>query len=127
MNKQLPLVSSYFFLQPTDYTSFTPAYFCPPFTISGTTRDNFDGKKVLRLEYEAYVPMAKTEMKKLCQAIRTKWEVEHIAVLHRIGYVISTICKVEHIAVLHRIGYVISSRPRRNICFLERSEQKLGR
>lgn len=25
----------------------------------GTTRDNFDGKKVTQLEYEAYEPMAK--------------------------------------------------------------------
>ncbi len=28
----------------------------------GTTRDNFNGKKVLRLEYEAYIPMAMKQM-----------------------------------------------------------------
>ncbi|CAE7446489.1 Mocs2B [Symbiodinium natans] len=27
-------------------------------TFSGTTRDNFEGKEVVRLEYEAYEPMA---------------------------------------------------------------------
>ena len=28
----------------------------------GTTRDNFGGKKVVRLEYEAYEPMARAEI-----------------------------------------------------------------
>ncbi len=31
-------------------------------TFMGVTRDNFDGKKVLSLSYEAYVPMAEKEM-----------------------------------------------------------------
>ena len=31
----------------------------------GTTRDNFDGKKVTKLEYEAYPEMALEEMKKI--------------------------------------------------------------
>jgi len=50
----------------------------------GTTRDNFEGKMVQRLEYEAYEPMAKAEMEKICNRIREKWEVEHIAVTHRL-------------------------------------------
>ncbi len=53
--------------------------------ISGTTRDNFDGKKVVRLEYEAYEDMAKKEMNKVCTQIREKWDVKHIAIYHRIG------------------------------------------
>ncbi len=53
--------------------------------ISGTTRDNFDGKKVVRLEYEAYEDMAKKEMYKVCRQIREKWDVKHIAIYHRIG------------------------------------------
>lgn len=32
-------------------------------TFMGVTRDNFNGKKVLQLTYEAYVPMAEREMK----------------------------------------------------------------
>ena len=32
----------------------------------GTTRDNFQGKKVVKLEYEAYVPMAKKKLNELC-------------------------------------------------------------
>jgi len=30
----------------------------------GTTRDSFEGKRVIRLEYETYEPMAVKEMKK---------------------------------------------------------------
>ncbi len=32
-------------------------------TFVGTTRDHFDGKKVLRLEYEAYIPMAEKQIR----------------------------------------------------------------
>jgi len=56
-------------------------------TFSGTTRNNFEGKKVLRLEYEAYVPMAIKELQKICALIRTKWDVIYIAIFHRIGVV----------------------------------------
>lgn len=53
----------------------------------GTTRNNFDGKKVLQLEYEAYIPMAKLQLSKICLLIREKWNVENIAISHRIGIV----------------------------------------
>jgi len=56
-------------------------------TFSGTTRDNFNGKKVLKLEYEAYTPMAIKEMKSICSQIRSKWDVIHVALVHRIGEV----------------------------------------
>jgi molybdopterin synthase catalytic subunit len=32
----------------------------------GTTRNNFDGRPVVRLEYEAYVPMALAKLKVAC-------------------------------------------------------------
>ncbi|DAZ98241.1 TPA: hypothetical protein N0F65_011709 [Lagenidium giganteum] len=57
-------------------------------TFIGTTRDSFEGKKVLRLEYEGYVPMAKQELLKICAQIREKWPgVVGIAMLHRLGVV----------------------------------------
>jgi len=56
-------------------------------TFSGTTRDNFEGKKVLQLEYEAYEPQALSEMKKICATIRGKWTVHGISMLHRTGSV----------------------------------------
>ncbi|KAM4753415.1 molybdopterin synthase catalytic subunit isoform 3-T11 [Cyanocitta cristata] len=54
----------------------------------GTTRNNFEGKKVIHLEYEAYTSMAETEIKKICRDVRQKWpSVKHIAVHHRLGVV----------------------------------------
>lgn len=54
----------------------------------GTTRDTFQGKNVVRLEYEAYEPMALKEMRALCGAAREKWsDLVSIAVLHRLGLV----------------------------------------
>ncbi|XP_062870301.1 molybdopterin synthase catalytic subunit [Trichomycterus rosablanca] len=54
----------------------------------GTTRDHFDGKKVVRLEYEAYVPMAESELKKICADVRVRWPaVRHICIHHRLDVV----------------------------------------
>ena len=53
----------------------------------GTTRDNFDGKKVEKLEYECYESMAIKEIEKLCVDIRSKWEVINLGIVHRIGEV----------------------------------------
>ncbi|XP_068105538.1 molybdopterin synthase catalytic subunit-like [Hyperolius riggenbachi] len=54
----------------------------------GTTRNNFEGKKVVSLEYESYVPMAEMEIKKIASEIRQQWpSVKHIAVHHRLGLV----------------------------------------
>ncbi|KAM6328137.1 molybdopterin synthase catalytic subunit isoform 2-T2 [Alca torda] len=54
----------------------------------GTTRNNFEGKKVIHLEYEAYTSMAESEIKKICRDVRQKWpSIKHIAVHHRLGVV----------------------------------------
>ncbi|XP_036385829.1 molybdopterin synthase catalytic subunit-like isoform X1 [Megalops cyprinoides] len=54
----------------------------------GTTRNNFEGKKVVQLEYEAYVPMAESQLKKIFKDIRDRWTtVRHICVHHRLGVV----------------------------------------
>ncbi|CAK1547463.1 unnamed protein product [Leptosia nina] len=54
----------------------------------GTTRDNFEGKKVIRLEYEAYEPMALKAMKSICDEVRNRWpSVYGIAIYHRLGAV----------------------------------------
>uniref|UniRef100_A0A2K5INC7 Molybdenum cofactor synthesis 2 n=1 Tax=Colobus angolensis palliatus TaxID=336983 RepID=A0A2K5INC7_COLAP len=52
----------------------------------GTTRNNFEGKKVISLEYEVYLPMAENEVKKICSDIRQKWPVKHIAVFHGLAH-----------------------------------------
>ena len=52
----------------------------------GTTRDHFDGKAVVRLEYEAYEPMAKKELEKVCNTARNRWPgVKNVAIYHRLG------------------------------------------
>ncbi|XP_054742182.1 molybdopterin synthase catalytic subunit [Anastrepha obliqua] len=54
----------------------------------GTTRDSFEGKNVHFLEYEAYESMAKKELQKLCDTLRSRWQdVLNIAIYHRLGLV----------------------------------------
>lgn len=54
----------------------------------GTTRDNFDGKLVKLLEYEAYNDMAVKQMNSLCNSVREKWPALcNIAIHHRLGIV----------------------------------------
>ncbi|XP_049786705.1 molybdopterin synthase catalytic subunit-like isoform X1 [Schistocerca cancellata] len=53
----------------------------------GTTRETFENKKVLQLQYEAYIPMAEKVLKQICEDIRQKWKVENIAIYHRLGTV----------------------------------------
>jgi len=69
-------------------------------TFCGTTRDNFENKKVLELQYEGYVPMAEKELLKICGAIRTKWpDVINIAIEHRLG-----VCPVMESSVIIAIA-----------------------
>ncbi|XP_028793595.1 molybdopterin synthase catalytic subunit [Neltuma alba] len=56
-------------------------------TFSGTTRDTFEGKTVIELRYEAYVPMAIRCLKSLCSSARASWNLHSIAVAHRLGTV----------------------------------------
>ncbi|KAH7728367.1 Protein T27A3.6 [Aphelenchoides avenae] len=54
----------------------------------GTTRDTFNGKTVVRLEYEAYDQMAYQELRKLCMRVRNEYpSIERVAIIHRIGEV----------------------------------------
>lgn len=54
-------------------------------TFSGTTRDTFEGKTVVELRYEAYVPMAIRCLKCICSSARSSWSLHSIAVAHRLG------------------------------------------
>ncbi|KOM26470.1 hypothetical protein LR48_Vigan272s005800 [Vigna angularis] len=56
-------------------------------TFAGTTRDTFEGKTVLELRYEAYVPMAIRCINMICSSARASWNLHSIAVAHRIGTV----------------------------------------
>lgn len=56
-------------------------------TFAGTTRRDNAGRKVINLEYEAYEPMALSEMRKLAHEAGTRWKIVRIAIAHRVGRV----------------------------------------
>jgi len=56
-------------------------------SFTGTTRRDNAGRKVLRLEYEAYEPMALSEMRKLAIEAAERWKIVRIAIAHRVGVV----------------------------------------
>ena len=51
----------------------------------GTVRNQTKGKAVVRLEFEAYVPMALKEMEKIAWRAKEQWPIEKMLVHHRIG------------------------------------------
>lgn len=54
----------------------------------GTTRDNFDGKTVVQLEYEAYEAMALKTMNQICDEMRIHWpDIKNVGIHHRLGTV----------------------------------------
>jgi len=56
-------------------------------TFLGNTRDNFEGKGVIRLEYEAYVKMAVKKLEEIRQEMIQEFGIQDIAIAHRIGVV----------------------------------------
>ena len=56
-------------------------------TFAGTTRNGNAGRRVLRLEYEAYEPMALSEMRKLAREAGERFNIVRIAIQHRVGFV----------------------------------------
>ncbi len=56
-------------------------------TFAGTTRDHHEGRRVIRLEYEAHLPMAQREIRALVEQARARWELGAVAVHHRVGRV----------------------------------------
>lgn len=54
-------------------------------TFTGAVRDNTRGRRVTRLEYEAYAPMAVKKLQEIADEAKAQWPDVRIAVLHRIG------------------------------------------
>lgn len=54
-------------------------------TFDGIVRDNFDGRSVRSLEYEAYAEMAEKKMAEIGAEVRNKFDVGEIAMIHRLG------------------------------------------
>ncbi len=53
----------------------------------GTTRNQNDGRRVIRLEYEAFASMAVREMRRLARQAKRQWPLCRVAMAHRIGLV----------------------------------------
>ena len=72
-------------------------------TFLGTTRDNFEGKAVLTLEYEAFDEMAIKKLEEVRQELMAEFGLEQVAISHRIGTVgIGEISLVVAIGSPHR-------------------------
>ncbi len=72
-------------------------------TFLGTTRDNFEGKRVVTLEYEAFEEMAVKKLEEIRQGLMAEFQIEDIAIAHRIGRVdIGQISLVVAVASPHR-------------------------
>src|SRR5262249_44533241 len=56
-------------------------------TFLGTTRNQNAGRRVTRLEYEAFEDMATGEMAKLGATAKRRWRLCMVAMVHRIGVV----------------------------------------
>ena len=54
---------------------------------NGITRDNNQGRQVIKLEYEAYSPMAEDTMRQVIAEMHDQWDIGAVAVAHRTGTV----------------------------------------
>ena len=54
-------------------------------TLDGYAREWTKGRRTLYLKYEAYPPMALTEMEKLGEKAHHTFEISHIGIVHRTG------------------------------------------
>ena len=53
----------------------------------GTTRNQNAGRRVVRLEYEAFASMAESEMRRLAEEAKRRWPLGKVAMAHRTGIV----------------------------------------
>jgi len=69
----------------------------------GTVRNQTKNKKVLKLDFEAYAPMAISEMRKIAERAAAKWPVQKMTIHHRVGsLVIKEVAVVIAVATPHR-------------------------
>lgn len=82
-------------------------------SFAGTTRDNFEGRRVLCLEYEAYDAMAVKKMEELCSKAREKFPgVLRLYVAHRVGVVaIGEASVVIAVSSPHRVDAISTLAP----------------
>lgn len=71
----------------------------------GTVRNQTQGKEVIKLDFEAYKPMAKKEMNKIAERLLEKWPVTSVSIHHRIGTLhIGEIAVIISVSSPHRVA-----------------------
>jgi molybdopterin synthase catalytic subunit len=73
----------------------------------GAVRDHARGRAIRHLEYEAYPPMALSEMEKICDAAERRWPGVRVAIAHRVG----------HLAIGDLAVVVVAAAPHRAEAF----------
>jgi molybdopterin synthase catalytic subunit len=51
----------------------------------GVVRNHHQGREVLRIDYEAYEPMALKELRKIAESVAAEHKLENVIVVHRFG------------------------------------------
>ena len=54
-------------------------------TFFGIVRNNTRGRKTTHLNYEAYEPMALRKMREIGEAVRQRWQIGQVGMVHRLG------------------------------------------
>ncbi len=54
-------------------------------TFEGVTRNHSGGRATRYLEYEAYEPMALTQMRAIVDEVKQRWAVDRVGIVHRLG------------------------------------------
>jgi molybdopterin synthase catalytic subunit len=54
-------------------------------TFIGTTRNHNDGRRVIALDYEGYPEMAEKELGRIGEEAKKKWNIQRMAIIHRLG------------------------------------------
>ncbi|WP_368505375.1 molybdenum cofactor biosynthesis protein MoaE [Alkalihalophilus sp. As8PL] len=72
-------------------------------TFIGTVRELTHGKRTLKLEYQAYKPMAIKMLEQIGQEVKEKWPGSTIAITHRVGTLdITEIAVIIAVSTPHR-------------------------
>lgn len=82
----------------------------------GTVRDSTNGRSVVRLEYETYENMAKSELHKIAREVVERWPVENVVIHHRSGIltvgevsVVIVTCAPHRKAAFESCEYIINT------------------
>jgi molybdopterin synthase catalytic subunit len=79
ITEDLPTLETCYAFAASDPSCGAVATFC------GITRNHFEGRRVERLSYEAYVPMAEKELLSLCRETMEQWNIRRVVAVHILG------------------------------------------